>query len=183
MVRVAANQPVATAPWRGMATTDGLISELEARVDRISRLASMVARNRQEADDLAQDTLLRALQRLDSFDPSRGSFDNWLWAIVVSLASDAARRGYRRQRLLERLRNVRRETPDAERLALDRLRNEELREAVRRLAPRDRLLIALRFGAGLPPTEAGAHVGLRPEAAQKALRRAVLKLRSRLTEV
>lgn len=43
-----------------------------------------------EADDAVQDTLLRAWQRMDSFD-GRGSFDGWLYRIVTNVCLDRLR--------------------------------------------------------------------------------------------
>lgn len=48
-----------------------------------------------DADDLAQETLVRALDRLDQFQ-GRSSFRSWLFGVGYRLAGEAARSGRRR---------------------------------------------------------------------------------------
>ena len=73
-------------------------------------------------------------------------------------------------------------TPEssAESAALERLHNRELVEAVRRLPRRYRSLIALRYGAGLSPTQIANTLGTTPMAVIKATRRALDRLRQDL---
>lgn len=62
------------------------------------RLMSVIlrfVRDRESARDLAQETFLRAYERLDQFDPSR-RFGPWLFRIGVNLALDQLRRRKRR---------------------------------------------------------------------------------------
>lgn len=42
---------------------------------KVCRFAAMVARGSHEADDLAQDALLRAVRAIGSYDPAKGSAD------------------------------------------------------------------------------------------------------------
>ena len=104
----------------------------------------------------------------------------WLWQIVVSAARDAGRLAGRRRRLIERLMTVR--PVEASEAAIpDSVTNRALLTAVRALRPRDRALIALRFGADLDYTAVGAALGMSAEAAGVAGRRAVARLRKQLT--
>ena len=141
----------------------------------------MMANSSAEADDLAQDALLRAVRGLSTYDPRRGSVESWLWRIVVNAAKDSARR---RQRAIDLLLRVGlfapREVESVEDAVLTRLRDADLHAELRLLPDRDRTLLALRFGAGLTTDEAGAAVGLNPDSAGKAIRRALARLRARL---
>ncbi len=147
---------------------------------QVYRFASMVSRSDPDAEDLAQEALLRALRNLRHFDPGRGSMSAWLWRITVNAARDAGRVAQRRQAVWERM--VRSQAPEesVESRALDRVRDSELLTAVRALPKRDRALIALRFGAGLDYASVGAALGLTPGAASVATRRALGTLRHRL---
>lgn len=108
--------------------------------------------------------------------------DAWLWRIVVNTARDAQRRAWRRALLPERLGNT--SDPDSvEDVAIERLSAEELLASVRQLTPRDRELIALRFGADLDTAAVGAAVGLSAESARRAIGRALDRLRVLLQEV
>jgi len=150
--------------------------------ERVFRFAAMVARGNPEAEDIAQEALLKAIRKLDAYDPGRGSVETWLWSIVVSAARDAGRAARRRVALWERLTRLPEQSESVESIVLDRLSDAQLLDAVRHLPSRDRTLIALRFGAGLDQTATGAAVGISAAAATMALRRALHNLRSRLEE-
>ncbi len=147
----------------------------------VCRFAAMVARSSSEADDIAQEALLRAVRRLDRFDPLRGEVGAWLWRIVANVANDQLRAERRRSALWARLSRVREATAESvESLAIDRIDNERLLSSVRLLGPRDRTLLALRFGADLDLSAVGAALGLSEAAAGRAVLRALEKLRSSL---
>jgi RNA polymerase sigma-70 factor, ECF subfamily len=148
---------------------------------KVCRFAAIIARNSEQADDLAQDALLRAVRAISSYDPSKGSPDAWLWRIVVNAARDSARRRELARGLLERLTFASpRESPSVEDAVLTRLRDADLHAQIRLLPHRDRTLLALRYGAGLDTAEVGTAVGLSTDSAGKAIRRALARLRARL---
>ena len=147
----------------------------------VCRFAAMVAGSSTEADDLAQDALLRAVRAVRSYDSARGTAEAWLWRIVVNSARDSARRRERARDLFERLTFAApRESESVEDAVLARLRDADLHAHVRLMSHRDRMLLALRYGADLDTDEVGAAVGLNPDSARKAIRRALGRLRARL---
>lgn len=154
----------------------------QSYAERVFRFAAMIASGNAEAEDIAQEALLKAIRKLDSYDPRRGSVEGWLWTIVVSAARDAGRAAGRRLALWERLTWLPEPSASVEMIALDRLSDAQLLDAVRHLPYRDRTLIALRFGAGLDYAATGAAVGISAAAATMALRRALHTLRNRLEE-
>lgn len=150
--------------------------------NRVYRFATMVAGGDVEAEDLAQEALMRAIRKLGRFDPQRGSIETWLWRIVVNAARDCGRVAGRRRALWLRLIEDREEAPGTESLALDNLTDAELLRAVRRLPARDRAVIGLRFGADLDYIAVGRELGLTAAAATMALHRALVRLRKELEE-
>lgn len=148
----------------------------------VYRFCAMVCRDAHDAEDLAQDALLRAMRSLDRFDPARGSIEGWLWRIVVNLATDRGRAARRAESLWTGLavRARAEAAPSAELLALDRMRDAHLLAAVRGLPKRQRTLIALRFGADLGYAEIGALLGDSEQAVKQATYRALGALRRRL---
>jgi RNA polymerase sigma-70 factor (ECF subfamily) len=147
----------------------------------VCRFAALVTPDANEADDLAQDALLRAVRAVASYDPTRGSAEAWLWKIVVNAARDSARRRERIRWLIERVAiSTPRESESVEAIALERLRDADLVAQLRRLPHRDRTLLALRYGLGLETDEVGAAVGLSADSSGKAIRRALARLRARL---
>jgi RNA polymerase sigma-70 factor (ECF subfamily) len=152
----------------------------ELYADRVFRFASMVGSNPAEAEDLAQDALERAVRGLHTYDPARGELERWLFRIVVNAARDAGRLARRRQLLWDRLLSMR---PSKEADAVDiadSIADDSILAAIRTLKPRDRALIALRFGADLDYATVGAHTGLTAAAAQVATSRALALLRQQL---
>jgi len=69
-----------------------LVHKYEARVKRV---ILRFVNDRDLADDLAQETFLRAYERLEQFDPSR-RFGPWLFRIGVNLTLDYLRKQKRR---------------------------------------------------------------------------------------
>lgn len=106
------------------------------------------AGNDADADDIAQDALLKAVGALERFDPRRGSLDAWRWRIVANTARDASRRARVRALFAERLAHDAPAT-DVEDAAIERATSSEVYAAMARLSPRDRELLALRFGSDL----------------------------------
>jgi RNA polymerase sigma factor (sigma-70 family) len=138
----------------------------------------MVSTSTDDADDLAQTALERAIRALPRFDPRRGDIEGWLWRIVANAAGDA-RRGARRRRLLVEL-LVRR----ADRLAYQappETADEVLLNAVRRLPDRQRAAIALRYGADLDLQAVGATLGVSVAGTSMLIRRALDRLRAELS--
>jgi len=140
----------------------------------------MVSRGDVEAEDLAQDALERAIRRLKTFDPSRGTVDAWLWTIVLSAAADAGRVARRRHLLADRLRALSDRSDTVQPPPAIPVSSGDLLFAIRELGARDRSIIALRFGADLGYAEVGAALGMTAAAAGVAGRRALARLRSRL---
>lgn len=150
----------------------------------VTRFAAIVSPNPADAEDLAQDALLRAVRSLRTYDPSRGSMEAWLWRIVANAARDAAGRRERLRDVVMRIGLVTpREAESVEDTVLDRLGDADLHAQLRRLPVRDRTLLALRYGADLDMNEVGAAVGLNSDSAARATRRALARLRARLLEV
>jgi RNA polymerase sigma-70 factor (ECF subfamily) len=149
----------------------------------VCRFAAMIAGSPTDADDLAQDALLRAVRAVRSYDATRGTAEAWLWRIVVNAARDSAGRRQRLRDLVDRLgATALRESESVEDTVLIRLRDAELHTQSRRLPLRDRTLLALRYGAGLDSGQVGEAVGLRSDSANRAIRRALARLRARLEE-
>jgi RNA polymerase sigma factor (sigma-70 family) len=147
----------------------------------VCRFAAMAAGSDLDADDLAQDALLKAVRNLNGFDPEKGTIDRWLWRIVANASKDLHRARARRLALWDRLASREHDSGETtEERALESIEHEELIRAVRTLNDRDRLLIALRFGADLDLTTVGAAIGLSADSAGQAVLRALARLRRRL---
>lgn len=183
------NQPIAVAnPTRVLPSEDAsdVLSAAqlcERYAANVYRFAAMVSRGNGEAEDLAQDSLERAIRSVSKFDPRRGTVEGWLWRIVVNAARDADRVRGRRWRLVERLIRTHDPDDDVDPSPGAPIGDEDLLAAVRLLPRRQRALIALRFGGGLDYAGVGAALGMSPAAAGVAVRRALTRLRRELRTV
>ena len=64
---------------------------------RFFRVALGVVPQPADAEDVAQDALIRLLGRLGGFDPARGAFSSWAYRLVVNVALDRLRDRRRRR--------------------------------------------------------------------------------------
>jgi RNA polymerase sigma-70 factor, ECF subfamily len=129
------------------------------------------------AEDLVADTFERVLRSRARFDPRRGRQKAWIYAIAMNLLRDSARRRQTEERALEQV-TVGAGAPDSPHEALDE--RDALRRAMEALAPEERDVVALRFGADLPLKEIAQAIGESDTTTQGRLYRALRKLKADL---
>jgi RNA polymerase sigma-70 factor (ECF subfamily) len=151
--------------------------------DRVYRFATMVADDKNQADDLAQEALERAIRGLDGFEQARGTLDSWLFRIVVNCARDAGRMRTRESALLDRTKRLFVRAVHSPYQVPSGVHDLDLLSAVRQLDPRQRALIGLRFGADLEYQEVGRVLGISSSAATVATHRALAALRGKLEAI
>lgn len=144
-------------------------------VSRIERYVVARVSSSSDVEDVVSIVFMRALERIDQFQPSRGAFAAWLFTIARNTVTDH----YRAARwfipaMLQRDRDV---GPSAEETSLHHERLGSLDLAVRNLTRDQRDALALRYGAGLQFAEIGRVLGRSDDAAQKLVRRAIDTLR------
>lgn len=135
--------------------------------------------SREEAEDVTQMAFERALKAWKRYDPARASVKTWLLSIAHNLLIDhyRAAKGPTDELdddLAER-HGARIAGPEQD-LGL----SPELAAALRKLAQRDREIIALRFGGDLTGPEIAELLGLSLANVQQILSRSLRKLRSEL---
>jgi len=123
-----------------------------------------------EAEDATSDTFERALRYRSSYDRKKGPPAAWLIGIARRCVDDVA--SSRLQTVDEPIEEAAPERDAALRIDLAR--------AVTALDERDRELVALRYGADLTARQIGELLGLRTNAVEVALHRALARLRHEL---
>ena len=121
---------------------------VETHRQDVFRLAYLILHDAHEAEDAAQEALIRAYTHLDSFECDR-PFRPWLLRVAANTARNRRRAAGRYWGMINRLWSrpaveTGRVEPVAEKLD-QRRRAEELRQAVGRLRPPAREVIYLRF--------------------------------------
>lgn len=142
------------------------------------RLAARVAPDRQSAEDIAQEALVRIWHRAADFDPHRARFTTWLYRIVVNLCIDLCRRP-RPVPLPEGF-----DVADPATETGAALEQDEQRAAIARamddLTAAQRAALTLVYDEGLSGAEAAAALGVSTKAVERLLARARARLRERL---
>ncbi|MGD2153324.1 MAG: RNA polymerase sigma factor, partial [Gemmatimonadales bacterium] len=132
---------------------------------RIHRWALARTGDRDEADDVTQEVLVRLHRHLASFD-GRSQFTTWLYQVTRSAAADLHRKQARRERLAVRFRREPAPVshdPRAEHEAVDEKRATGLvRTFLEELSERQREIFDLCDLQGLGPAEVSAMLGLEP---------------------
>ena len=128
-----------------------------------------------DAEDVTSEAFARAVRYRETFDGRRGRPVDWMIGIARRCVNDALAA---RQALLAEPP----ETPAPGDLESDAIRRLELAEAVGRLSPRDRDLVALRYGADLKAAEIARQLGMSTNGVEVALHRALARLRQILSE-
>ena len=165
-----------------------------ALVDRHSRsvfrLAYRMTGNEQDAEDVVQETFLRAYKQLDRYE-ARSSFSTWLFRIASNYSLDLIRMRKRHEDKRERgsdedrdiLQTIAVDTPGPERIAYGTQVRDRVNAALNELSTQERAAFVLRHFEGLSIEEIGASLGTGANATKHSIFRAVQKLRKNLEPV
>jgi RNA polymerase sigma-70 factor (ECF subfamily) len=152
--------------------------------DRIYNYAHARLGRVQEAEDLAIETMTRALTRLDLYEERESGFQSWVFRIAHNALIDYYRRqGKPPTVALEEAETAIPPSADPAELALDRVENDELRAAIRRLTDDQQQVLLLRFFADLSAVDVAELVGKSVGAVQALQHRALGSLERALLEV
>lgn len=151
------------------------------------RLAYRMTGNEQDAEDVVQETLLRAHRHMGRFE-ERSSIATWLHRIATNCALDLLRQRQRHDKgresedpeghpIVERLAG---NEPAPDRLAFNVQMKKRIESAMARLTPTERAAFVLRHFEGRGLDEIAPALGLRIGAVKNTIFRAVSKLRREL---
>ena len=160
----------------------------QALVERHSRrafqLAYRITGNQQDAEEVVQESFIRAYRQLGRFE-ARAHFSTWLHRIVANCSVDLIRA--RRARFdhtstdqLAPAEQPESSEPNPERLALSAQIERQVRSAMSALSPLERAAFALRHYDGRSIAEIGRTLGMGTSATKHSVFRAVRKLRAAL---
>jgi RNA polymerase sigma-70 factor (ECF subfamily) len=161
------------------------------------RLCFRMTGNQQDAEDVVQESFLRAFRQLSKFD-ERASFGTWLYRIAANCSLDLVRSRKRRsehQSLIgdstggsggqadDPVLSLPSTDPTPERAALSGEIRERLAEAMNELSATERTAFVLRHFEGMRIEEVSRVLECQPGAAKHSVFRAVQKLRRALEPV
>jgi RNA polymerase sigma-70 factor (ECF subfamily) len=152
----------------------------ERLIKRVYAYAAYRVGDGPDAEEITSETFLRALRYRHTYRANRGKPITWLLAIARGLCNEHARSTWPEPTAPETLAEVSGAAHDD--LEASTIRHLNLAAALGRLEPRDRELIALRYGADLRTAQIAALLEMRTNAVDVALHRALERLRARLCE-
>jgi RNA polymerase sigma-70 factor (ECF subfamily) len=129
----------------------------------VFRLAFRMTGNEQDAEDMVQETFLRAFKQLHRFD-GRASFATWIYRIAANCSLETAESLY----------------PSPERATRSKQLAELVDRALEQLSEAERTAFLLRHYEGCNIEEIAKVLGIRNNAAKHSVFRAVQKLRCAL---
>jgi RNA polymerase sigma factor (sigma-70 family) len=155
------------------------LSDPEPLIRRVYAYVAYRVGDGPDAEDLTSETFERALRYSGTYDPSRGEPAAWLIGIARRVIADAA------ERPAPAALGPDSAPPDVAAdgdLEGDTVRRLSVAALVRTLEEHDRELISLRYGADLTAAQIGSLLGMRTNAVEVALHRALGRLRALLGE-
>ena len=150
-----------------------------AKLPRLLALALRLLRDRAEAEDVAQEALLRAWRQAGRWEP-RAQFDTWLHTVVLNLCRDRLRRA--RATTDERAPEPVDPSLNPEAALAEAERGASVEQAIAALPERQREALLLVHYQGLSGADAAAALGVSVEALESLLARGRRALRARLAE-
>lgn len=158
---------------------------VERHSQKLFRLAFRLSGNEEDAEDIVQETFLRAYRNLNQFD-ERAVFTSWLYRIATNYAFDLLR--MKKSHALQSLNAVpgngqniedrmASEIPDPERMMYSAQLQERITQAMDQLSPQERVAFTLRHFEGSTIEEISMILHVGSNAAKHAVFRAVQKMR------
>ena len=156
---------------------DAFAELLDARLARLDAAARLILRDSELARDAVQEAMIRAWRDLPGLrDPDR--FDAWLHRLLVNTCLDLVRRRKRRVIEVELLSNDQMAPHDAAASFADR---QVIDDALARLDPGHRAVVALVYLLGMPVPEVARALGIPVGTAKSRLHYALAAMRRSVT--
>lgn len=167
----------------GGSASDSFQALVEEHSPMVFRLAYRMTGNASDAEDVVQETFLKAHRSLGGFD-ERARFGTWIYRIAVNAAIDLIRR---RGRVSEARRmsdddppvveTIASTDPLPDRMAMSGQIQKSVAAALSQLSERERAAFVLRHMEGMPIERIAEVLKIGPNAVKQTVFRAVQKLR------
>ena len=179
------DQALVTKARAGDADAYRVLVERHSR--SLFRLAFRMTGNEQDAEDVVQESFLRAYRQIGKFD-ERASFGTWLYRIAVNCSLDLCRSRKRRSEQMapadpemdDPILSLPSNDPTPDRMAMSSEVRERVAAAMNELSASERTAFVLRHFEGMCIEEVSRVLGCQPGAAKHSVFRAVQKLRRAL---
>ena len=154
---------------------------VDEKLPRIQVLARRILSDAGDAEDVAQETLVRVWRRPPICRPGGRALDAWMHRVAVNLCLDRLRR--RRETPTAELPEIADESPTPERRVLSMSVGDRIGASLSTLSVRQRLAIVLCHFQHLSNIEAADSMGISVEALESVLSRARRAMRAELADL
>lgn len=157
---------------------DAFTTLLDVRLARLDAAARLILRDPELARDAVQEALIRTWRDLPGLrDPDR--FDAWLHRLIINACLDLVRR--RKRRVIE-VELTALDTPDRADVAGGVAERQLLDDALARLDPNHRAVVALHYLLGMPLPQVAATLAIPLGTAKSRLHYALAAMRRTVTD-
>ena len=161
---------------------DAFAAIVEIHTPAIERFALRMLLQRQRAEEVLQETLMKAWREAARYDPDRARLSTWLHQIAHNLCIDILRRQRREQPLAGNADTIIGADESPETLAQTRETQRQVAAAVSALSQRHRTALILTYYQSLPNREVAQIMGISIRALESLLVRARRELKTILEE-
>ena len=167
-----------------MIDRDAFHALVEQHSRAVFRLAYRMTSSQADAEDIVQETFMRAWKQLARYD-GRAAFGTWLYRICANCSMDHLRNRKRAETepSEDPFRDIPHASPSPERLAMSGEIGAVLLPALEELTAMERAAFVMRHYDGLAINEISRALGVEGNAAKQSVFRAVQKLRKALEPV
>jgi RNA polymerase sigma-70 factor (ECF subfamily) len=151
---------------------------VDAHHDDMRRVCQYITRDKDLAEDAVQSAWSIAWRKLDSVREAP-KLRSWLMRVAVNEAKRGLKKRSRRSEVESIVAGFGAPSGTNPETGIDAL---DLREALKRLDPDDRALLAMRYVAGFNATELSAVIGITPSGTRNRLERLTERLRLELSD-
>ena len=161
---------------------DAFAALVEIHTPALERFATRMLLERQRAEEVLQETLMKAWQEAARYDPEKARLSTWLHQIAHNLCIDILRRQRREQPLTENADTIIGSDESPESLVQTQETQRQLTSAIGALSQRHRTALILTYYQSLPNRDVAQIMGISVRALESLLVRARRELKTILEE-